>query len=80
MIEIAPLWLLTPNAFINASDGSMLAQLVSSYDFKQDWQLLAALAVPIGSSGTEFGGIDSGVPGKTYSTGLNLFAQLAWYF
>jgi len=80
MIEITPLWLLTPNVFINASDGSMLAQLVSSYDFKQDWQLLAALAVPIGASGTEFGGIDSGVPGKTFSTGLNLFAQLAWYF
>jgi hypothetical protein len=80
MIEITPLWLLTPNVFINASDGSMLVQLVSSYDFKQDWQLLAALAVPIGASGTEFGGIDSGVPGKTFSTGLNLFAQLAWYF
>jgi hypothetical protein len=80
MIEITPLLLLTPNAFINASDGSMLVQLVSSYDFKQDWQLLAALAAPIGASGTEFGGIDSAVPGRTYSTGLNLFAQLAWYF
>ncbi len=80
MIEITPLWLLTPNVFINASDGSLLAQLVSSYDFKQDWQLLAALAVPIGASGTEFGGVDSTIPDKTYSTGLNLFAQLAWYF
>ena len=80
MIEITPLWLLTPNAFINASDGSMLAQLVSSYDFKQDWQLLAALAVPIGASGTEFGGIDSGVNGETFSTGVSLYAQLAWYF
>ncbi len=80
MIEITPLWLLTPNAFINASDGSMLAQLVSSYDFRQDWQLLAALAVPVGASGTEFGGIDSGMSGKTYSTGLSLYAQLAWYF
>jgi len=80
MIEITPLWLLTPNVFINASDGSMLAQLVSSYDFKQDWQILAALAVPIGASGTEFGGIDSGITDKTFSTGLNLFAQLAWYF
>ena len=80
MIEITPLWLLTPNAFINASDGSMLAQLVSSYDFKQDWQLLAALAVPIGASGTEFGGIDSGIPGETFSTAVSLYAQLAWYF
>jgi hypothetical protein len=80
MIEVTPLWLLTPNAFINASDGSMLAQLVSSYDFKQDWQLLAALAVPIGAPGTEFGGIDSGVAGETFSTAASLYAQLAWYF
>jgi len=80
MMEITPLWLLTPNAFINLSDGSMLAQLVSSYDLKQDWQLLAALGIPIGPAGTEFGGIDSSVPGKTFSTGINLFAQLAWYF
>jgi hypothetical protein len=80
MMEITPLWLLTPNLFINASDGSMLAQLVSSYDFKQDWRFLVALGIPIGSSGTEYGGIDSGVPGKTFSTGLSLFAQLAWYF
>lgn len=80
MMEITPLWLLTPNVFINASDGSMLAQLVSSYDFKQDWRFLAALSAPVGAAGTEFGGIDSAVPGKTFSTGLNLFAQLAWYF
>lgn len=80
MMEITPLWLLTPNLFINASDGSMLAQLVSSYDFKQDWRILAALGIPVGAAGTEFGGIDSSVPGKTFSTGLNLFAQLAWYF
>ena len=80
MIEVTPLWLLTPNFFINLSDGSMLAQLVSSYDLKQDWQLLAALGVPVGPPGTEFGGIESSVPGKTFSTGLNLFVQLAWYF
>jgi len=80
MIEITPLWLLTPNVFINASDGSMLAQLVSSYDLQQDWRFLAALGVPVGASGTEFGGIDSGVPGETFSTAVSLYAQLAWYF
>ena len=80
MIEMTPLWMLTPNVFLNASDGSFLAQLVSSYDFKQDWQLLAALSLPVGSAGTEYGGIDSGVPGKPLSYGLNVFAQLAWYF
>ena len=80
MIEMTPLWLLTPNVFINASDSSFLAQLVSSYDFKQDWQLLAAISIPVGAAGTEYGGIDSGVAGKQLSTELNLFAQLAWYF
>jgi len=80
LIEVTPLWLLTPNVFFNASDASSMVQLVSSYDFKQDWQFLAALSIPIGPSGTEFGGIDSGIDGKQLSTGLNLFAQLAWYF
>ena len=80
MFEVTPLWLLTPNVFINASDGSFLAQLVSSYDIKQDWQLLAAISLPVGTSGTEFGGIDSGITGKQLSTEFNLFAQLAWYF
>jgi hypothetical protein len=80
MMEITPLWLLTPNLFINANDGSMLAQLVNTYDFKQDWRILTALALPVGPAGTEFGGIQSSVPGKTYSTGLSLFVQLAWYF
>ena len=80
MVEMTPLWLLTPNVFVNASDGSFLAQLVSSYDLKQNWQLLAAISVPVGAAGTEYGGIDSGVAGKQLSTELNLFAQLAWYF
>lgn len=80
VVEITPLWILTPNVFINASDHSLLAQLVSTYDLKQNWQLLAALSIPAGAAGTEFGGIDSGVADKQLSTELNLFAQLAWYF
>lgn len=80
MIEMTPLWLLTPNVFLNISDGSALFQVISSYDFKQDWQFLAALGVPVGSSGSEFGGIDAGVEGKTLATGPSLFMQLAWYF
>ena len=80
MVEMTPLWLLTPNIFLNASDGSFLAQLVSSYDLKQNWQLLAALSLPVGKSGTEYGGIDSGFAGKQLSTEFSLFAQLAWYF
>jgi hypothetical protein len=80
MVEMTPLWMLTPNVFINASDASFLAQLVSSYDLKQDWQLLAAISLPVGAAGTEYGGIDSAVAGKQLSTEFSLFAQLAWYF
>ncbi|MFV2004462.1 MAG: hypothetical protein ACC650_04610 [Gammaproteobacteria bacterium] len=80
MIEITPLWVLTPNVFVNANDHSFLTQLVSTYDLKQNWLLLAALSVPVGTAGTEFGGIDSGIADKQLSTELNLFAQLAWYF
>ncbi len=79
-VEMTPLWILAPSVFINASDGSFLAQLVSTYDLKQDWQLLAALSLPAGGSGTEHGGIDSGVAGKQFSSEINLFAQLTWYF
>jgi len=80
LIEVTPLWTLTPNVFININDNSYLAQLVSAYDFKQDWRLLMSLSVPVGGVGSEFGGVDSGVVAKPLSTELSLFAQLAWYF
>jgi hypothetical protein len=66
--------------FVNANDHSFLAQLVSTYDLKQNWLLLTALSIPVGAAGTEFGGIDSGIVDKQLSTELNVFAQLAWYF
>jgi hypothetical protein len=80
LIEMTPLWQLTPNLFINAGDGSLLSQLVSSYDLRQDMQLLAAASLPTGPAGTEFGGANSPIPGKQLSTGFSMFAQLAWYF
>ena len=80
MIEITPLWLLTPNIFINADDHSFLFQLSTTYEPEQDWQLLAAVSIPSGAQDTEFGGIDSGIIDKKISTELNIFAQLAWYF
>lgn len=78
--EMTPLFVLTPNIFINLTDPSALAQLVVSYDWKQDLQVLGALNFPVGPNGSEYGGIDSGQPGLYLSTGPSLFAQLAWYF
>ena len=78
--EMTPLLMLTPNIFINLTDPSALAQLVLSYDWKQDLQVLGALNFPIGPNGSEYGGIDTEQPGLYLSTGPSLFAQLAWYF
>jgi len=79
-VELTPLLNLTPNAFINLQDPSVLAQIVLSYDWKQDIQVLAALNIPVGPDGSEFGGIESGQSEMFISTDASLFAQLAWYF
>ncbi|MBT4520016.1 MAG: hypothetical protein HOC23_08415 [Halieaceae bacterium] len=79
-IEITPLIILSPTVFINMGDGSALAQVVGQYDFKQNWQFLLALNLPVGSDGTEFGGLDTGFENKQFSIGPSLFAQLAFYF
>ena len=78
--EMTPLFNLTPNIFINLEDPSALAQLVLSYDWKQDLQLLGALNFPIGPDGSEYGGIGAAQEGSYLSTGPSLFIQLAWYF
>jgi hypothetical protein len=80
LVEVTPLLNLTPNLFVNAEDGSALAQLVLQWDPAQDWQLLGSLTVPVGSSNTEYGGLETGVDDLTLEVGPSLFAQLAWYF
>lgn len=79
-VEVTPLLTISPNAFINLTDPSALAQVVLSYNWKQDIQVLGALNIPLGSSGSEFGGVEALQPGLYVSTGTSLFAQLAWYF
>ncbi len=79
-VELTPLWTLAPNLFLNASDGSVFAQLVSRHDLAENWQLLLAAGIPLGPSGTEFGGIDVGFDDRTLGAGYSLFGQLAFYF
>lgn len=79
-IELTPLWLLTTTLFANLDDDSKRIQLVSQHDLQQNLQLLIAVNIPTGDEGSEFGGIDSGVPGKPLSVDASLFAQLAYYF
>lgn len=79
-IELSPLWLFMPSFYANLDDDSVMLQLLSQHDLQQDLQLLLALSLPSGSNGSEFGGIDSGVPGRPLSVGASAFMQLAWYF
>ena len=80
LMELHPLFHLTPNVFVNLSDGSALVQIVTQNDLKQDLVLLGAVGLPLGPSGTEFGGIETDVPGLYLSRGPSLFLQLNWYF
>lgn len=84
VVEMAPLWLLTPNVFYNLSDNSALTQLVSQHDLTQNTQLVVALSVPIGPKGTEYGGFSvnnsTGVEEKFSSSRWSVYAQLAWYY
>ena len=80
LVELHPLHRLTPNLFVNLGDGSALVQVVSENDLARDLVLLGALSLPVGPNGTEFGGIETGVPDRYLASGANLFLQLAWYF
>ena len=77
---MTPLWTLTPTLLANVADPSALLQFVTSLSLADDLTFLGSLNLPVGSSGTEFGGIESGSEDRYLSTGVGLFAQIAWYF
>jgi hypothetical protein len=79
-IEMSPLWMLTPTVLSNANDPSGLLQVVTQYSLSDNMTFLSSLNIPLGANGTEFGGPESGVPGRYLSTDAGVFAQLAWYF
>ena len=80
MIEMSPLWMVTPTVIANADDPSGLVQLITQYSLGDNATFLGSVNVPLGGNGTEFGGPESGVPGRYLSFDLGIFAQLAWYF
>lgn len=79
-IEMSPLWILTPTVLSNVNDPSGLLQVVTQYSLSDNMTFLGSLNIPLGANGTEFGGPESGVPGKYLSTDAGVFAQFAWYF
>lgn len=80
LIEVSPLWSLTPMLLANLEDPSALLQLVTNYSLGDNLALLGSLAVPVGADGSEFGGIEAPAPGRFLSTDGRVFLQLAWYF
>ena len=79
-VEMTPLWTLTPNLFANLDDSSALLQIVSRNSLSDNAEVLAALNLPIGPSGSEFGGIEAGAPNTYLSSDLAVFAQFGFYF
>jgi len=80
MIEMSPLWTLTPTLISNIEDPSALLQVVTGYSLSDNMTFLGSLNVPLGANGTEFGGPESGIPNRYLSFEYGVFAQLAWYF
>jgi hypothetical protein len=80
MIEVTPLFLLTPNIFLNLADPSALVQVVFQNDLRENLLLWSAINLPVGVDGTEFGGADAGIPGVYLSSGLGASVQLVWYW
>ncbi|MBT5218318.1 MAG: hypothetical protein HOM16_02390 [Woeseia sp.] len=80
MIELTPLWTVSPTLLMNVGDPSGLLQMVTQYSLSDNMTLLGSLNIPLGSSGSEFGGTPAEVPGRYLSSGAGVFAQFAWYF
>ncbi len=79
-IEMTPLWGLSPTILVNIRDPSALFQLVTNYSLSDNMTLLGSINLPLGASGTEFGGIQSAVQGRYLSSDVGVFAQFGWYF
>lgn len=79
-VELTPLWTVTPTLFTNLEDPSAFFQLITQYSLGDNTVFLGSVNVPIGPSGSEYGGISSGLPDRYLSTDIGVFAQFAWYF
>ena len=80
LVEMTPLWTMTPTLFINAEDPSALFQLITGYSLSDEMTLLGSINVPLGPNGSEFGGIEAGPPDRYLSRDGSVFVQFAWYF
>ena len=80
LVEVTPLWTISPVLLVNLQDPSSLLQVTAQGSLGDNAVLIGTVSVPFGSDGSEFGGIESGLPDRYLSTGPGLFLQFAWYF
>jgi hypothetical protein len=80
LVEVTPLWTVSPTLLANLGDRSALFQLITQVSLGDETVLLGSLNLPLGASGTEYGGIDAPVEGRYLSTDFGIFLQLARYF
>ena len=80
LIEMTPLFSLSPTVLANLSDGSALLQVIGRYSLSDNATVLGSLSVPVGPAGTEFGGLRVPLTDRELSSGPGLFIQLAGYF
>lgn len=80
VVEMTPLWTLSPNVFANVDDASALLQVVSRNSLSDNAEILAAINLPIGPGGSEFGGVGAGISDTYLSGDLSVFAQFSFYF
>lgn len=79
-VEVTPLWNLSTTLLASLADPSALAQITARVSVSDNLVALGTVSVPVGPDGSEFGGIDTGIPGRYLSSSLAVFAQIAWYF
>ena len=65
-VEVTPLWLVTPNVFMNVADPSALLQVVVQHSLGDNLPFLAAANLQLGPPGSEFGGIAALQPPDSY--------------
>ena len=80
MIEVSPLWTFSPVMLANLQDPSALFQFTTQGSLSDNSLFIGTLSVPVGARGSEFGGIESGIPGRFLANGVSVFLQYAWYF
>ncbi len=80
-LEITPLFSLSPTVIAGLNDGSLLALVAGTYSLGDNLTLVGGFEVPLGPSGTEFGGLPV-APGSSLAVAPpgQIYVQLRRYF